>query len=189
MSLAFRPLATLPEVIVSSPVVRRDPRGSFAETYKASEFRAAGLPTNWVQQNHAHSVRRGTLRGLHFQNPPKAQHKLVQCIAGRIQDVVVDLRKGSPTYCRWEAVELDARKPEALLVPAGFGHGLCTLDDATTVQYWVSEEYDATLDRSIRFDDPDLAIRWPVSSPILSEKDVNAPLLRDADCAFVWSRR
>jgi len=160
-----------------------DERGFFSETYNASRFSEAGIDLVFVQDNHSLSTSKGVLRGLHYQLPPFAQDKLVRVVRGAILDVVVDIRKSSPTFSRWLAVEISADKWNQLLVPKGYAHGLITLTDDTEVLYKVSEFYSPAHDRSIRFDDPRLAIDWrlPASQITLSDKDRNAPNLADAE--------
>ncbi|MBP1884564.1 dTDP-4-dehydrorhamnose 3,5-epimerase [Sinorhizobium mexicanum] len=159
-----------------------DERGFFSETYNAQNLLAHGIRLAFVQDNHSYSAAAGTLRGLHYQLPPRAQAKLVRVVRGRAFDVVVDIRKGSPTFAQWIAVELSAERWNQVLVPAGFAHGFVTLEPETEVQYKVSEHYSAEHDRAIRFDDPQIDIRWPVAVDhlLLSAKDRDAPLLADA---------
>ena len=177
---------TLSEVIIVEPRVFRDYRGWFVEAYSKKEWKEAGIVAHFVQDNHSFSLQKGTLRGLHFQNDPHAQTKLVRCTRGAILDIVVDIRKGSPTYKQWIAVELSEANYRQLYVPKGFAHGFVALSDNVEVQYKVDDYYVPSLDRSIRFDDPDLAIDWGISAPILSEKDLNAPYLKDSDCNFIY---
>lgn len=132
------------------------------------------------------SAQKGTLRGLHFQSNPKAQAKLIGCTKGVILDVAVDIRKGSPIYKQWIAVELTAENHKQLLIPRGFAHGFVTLTDDVEVQYKVDEYYAPECDRSIRFDDPELGVDWGVAELILSEKDLKAPPLKDSDYNFVY---
>ncbi len=173
-------------VYILEPKVFGDNRGWFMESYSYKVFKEIGLGINFVQDNHSYSASKGTLRGLHFQNDPMAQTKLVRCTRGKILDVAVDLRKGSPTYKKWVAVELSDENKRQLLIPKGFGHGFITLTDNVEVQYKVDEYYSKEHDRSIRFDDPEIGIRWEIDNPILSEKDKKAPLLRDSDCNFIY---
>lgn len=163
-----------------------DPRGWFSETYNHRDFAELGITVDFVQDNHSLSRRVGTLRGLHFQIPPRAQAKLVRCVRGRIWDVVVDVRKGSPTYGRWTSAELDAEASEQLFIPVGFAHGFVTLEPDTEVIYKVSDYYDPQCDRGLRADDGDLAIKWPLppGGAIVSEKDANLPLIKDFDSPF-----
>jgi len=168
--------------------VRRfaDERGYFSETFNARAFEALGITANFVQDNVSRSVKTGTVRGLHYQAPPHAQAKLVRVIAGRIMDVAVDARKGSPTYGQHYAVELSAENDLQLFVPAGFLHGFMTLQDDCLVHYKVDDFYSKECDGAVRFDDPDLAIDWglPASRAVLSEKDKIAPLWADFQSPF-----
>lgn len=172
------------EVIILEPKIFGDHRGWFTETYSRKILETLGLKVDFVQDNHSFSASKGTLRGLHFQLDPKAQTKLVRCTSGRILDVAVDLRKGSPTYKEWVAVELSSDNKRQLLIPKGFAHGFLALTDNVEVQYKVDEYYAPELDRSVRFDDPEIGIHWGIENPILSDKDRNAPLLRDSDVNF-----
>jgi dTDP-4-dehydrorhamnose reductase/dTDP-4-dehydrorhamnose 3,5-epimerase len=155
------------------------------ETYKHSDFAAHGIDLSFVQDNHSMSSR-GVLRGLHFQNDPKAQTKLVRCTRGRILDVAVDIRKGSPTFRKWVAVELTAENFRQLYIPKGFAHAFVTLTDDVEVQYKVDEYYAPDCDRGIRFNDPDIGVDWGDIVPVLSGKDQNSPFLKDSDCNFVY---
>jgi dTDP-4-dehydrorhamnose 3,5-epimerase len=132
------------------------------------------------------SAKKGTLRGLHFQTNPKSQIKLVRCTKGKILDVAVDLREGSPTYKNWIAVELTEENKKQVFIPKGFAHGFLTLTDDAEVQYKVDEYYSPENDRSIRFDDPEIGVVWGIDDPILSEKDLNAPSLKDSDINFKY---
>lgn len=160
-----------------------DARGFFSETYNAARLAEAGVDLVFVQDNHSLSGRRGVLRGLHYQLPPRAQDKLVRVVRGAIFDVAVDIRRGSPTFSRWIGVELSAEKWNQLLVPKGFAHGFVTLTENTEVVYKVTDYYSPEHDRSIRYDDPDIAIDWPIASADLqlSEKDLAARYLAEAD--------
>lgn len=160
-----------------------DHRGFFSEVYNANTLREAGIDLVFVQDNHSLSVQRGVLRGLHYQLPPHAQEKLVRVARGVIFDVAVDIRRSSPTFGQWVAIELSAEKWNQLLVPKGFAHGFVTLTENVEVMYKVTDLYSAPHDRAIRFDDPRIAIRWPlgVEDLILSDKDRNAPLFDSAD--------
>jgi dTDP-4-dehydrorhamnose 3,5-epimerase len=173
-------------VYILEPKVFVDNRGWFMETFSYKIFKELGLEINFVQDNHSYTKLKGTLRGLHFQNNPMAQTKLVRCTRGKILDVVVDLRKGSPTYKRWISVELSEESKRLLLIPKGFAHGFLTLTDDVEVQYKVDQYYSKEHDRSIRFDDPEIGIKWGIENPILSDKDKNAPFLKDSDCNFVY---
>ena len=141
----------------------------------------------FVQDNESFTARKGTLRGIHFQNDPCAQAKLVRVTRGAVMDVAVDLRKGSPTYRLWVAVELSEQNKRMLFIPRGFGHGFRTLTDDVVFTYKVDNLYSRESDRGIRYDDPEIGVQWgPVNDELLSPKDVAAPLLRDSDCSFVY---
>ncbi|GAB1581341.1 dTDP-4-dehydrorhamnose 3,5-epimerase [Phyllobacterium phragmitis] len=160
-----------------------DHRGFFSETYNAKSLAEAGIDLQFVQDNHSYSAAKGVLRGLHYQLPPRAQDKLVRVIRGAILDVVVDIRKSSPTFGKWVSLEVSAEKWNQILVPKGFAHGFVTLVEDTEVVYKVTDYYSPEHDRSIRFDDPAIGVEWliPASGVQLSDKDRNAPLLADAD--------
>lgn len=172
------------DVLIIEPKVFGDHRGWFTETHSKAKFQELGIDIEFVQDNHSMSAQKGTLRGLHFQVNPKAQTKLVRCTKGRILDVAVDLRKGSSTYKQWVGVELSEENKKQLLIPKGFAHGFLTLTDDVEVQYKVDEYYDSECDRSIRFDDQEIGVEWGIEKPILSEKDLKAPLLNDSDVNF-----
>ena len=176
----------LPGVFIIEPQVFGDNRGWFMETWTRKKMQDLGFDIDFVQDNHSMSAKKGVLRGLHFQKNPDAQTKLVRCTRGAILDVAVDIRKGSPTYCKWVAVELSAENKRMLLLPRGFAHGFLTLSDDVEVQYKVDADYSPSCDRSIRFDDPAIGVEWGITEPILSEKDKNAPLLQDSDADFVY---
>ena len=165
------------------PRLFSDDRGSFMETYKESDFIEAGIPERFVQDNYSRSYK-GAMRGLHFQRPPHAQAKLVRCARGRLWDVVVDLRRDSPTYKRWHGVELSEENRVMFFIPAGFAHGFVALEDGTELQYKCSAEYDARSDGGVRWDDPDLAIDWPIKDVIVSPKDAALPYLKDIQNPF-----
>lgn len=176
----------IPDVKLVTPQRFGDHRGFFCETYNQQQFADAGITADFVQDNHSLSIPAGTVRGLHFQTPPFAQVKLVRVLRGRILDVVVDLRRSSPTYGQHVAVELSADDGRQLLVPMGFAHGFCTIEPNTEVAYKVSAYYSAAHDHGLRFDDPELAIAWPVraAEAILSDKDRGNPLLADLPTFF-----
>jgi dTDP-4-dehydrorhamnose 3,5-epimerase len=153
------------------PQIREDARGYFMRAYDREFFAARGLATEWVQENQSLSVQRGTIRGLHFQVPPCAETKLVRVVSGALLDVFVDLRKGSPTYGRHEAVELSAENRRMVYIPKGFAHGFCTLTDNVVVQYKVDHPYAPAHEGGLLWNDPTLAIPWPVREPILSARD------------------
>lgn len=186
MPFNFRRLE-IPDVVLVEPKVFGDERGFFMETYKRSEFKENGIAYDFVQDNHSKS-QKGVLRGLHYQLYPKAQGKLVRCVRGRIWDVAVDIRKGSPWYGKWVAVELSEDNKLMLWVPPGFAHGFVALEDDTEVIYKVTEEYDPKLDKGIVWNDPDLRIDWPIKDPILSEKDSKLPTLRESENNFSYNK-
>lgn len=174
-------------VRIITAVRHADARGWFAETYNRPAFAAAGIELDVVQDNHSLTVAAGTLRGLHFQSAPYAQAKLVRVLKGAIWDVAVDLRTGSPTFGRHVALELTAKSGRQLLVPKGFAHGFLSLQAGTEVLYKVDACYAPSHDHGIRWDDPDLAIPWPLgdSRPVLSPKDAALPWLRDLPRAIL----
>lgn len=176
----------LPDVKILEPDVFGDHRGWFMETWSQKKLAALGINLNFVQDNQSFTAKKGTLRGIHFQNGEWSQAKLVRVVAGAVIDVAVDLRKGSPTYLQWVGVELSAENKRQLLIPRGFGHGFVTLTDDVEFVYKVDNDYNKESDRSIRFDDPQIGVDWGVSDPVLSDKDKNAPLLKDSDCSFVY---
>jgi dTDP-4-dehydrorhamnose 3,5-epimerase len=161
---------SLSGVVIVVPKVFGDARGFLMETYKRSEFEAAGLPISLVQENHSRSSA-GTLRGLHYQREPKAQGKLVRVVQGEIFDVAVDIRKDSPTYGQWLGVTLSAENRKSLYIPPGFAHGFCVVSPDAEVIYKTTEEYAPDHECGIRWDDPALGIVWPVTAPTLSARD------------------
>lgn len=182
MTLEIRPLE-LDGVLEIRPRKFGDERGFFSETWNAQSFADAGIDLAFVQDNHSYSATKGVLRGLHYQLPPYAQDKLVRVVRGAIFDVAVDIRKGSPTFARWCALRLSAGDWNQLLVPKGFAHGFVTLEPDTEVVYKVTAPYAGAHDRSIRFDDPEIGIIWPLAASQfqLSDKDRNAPRLAQAE--------
>ena len=172
------------DLLIIEPRVFGDDRGWFSETYNINSFKANHLEIEFVQDNHSLSVQEGVLRGLHFQSNPFPQTKLVRCTRGKIWDVAVDLRKSSSTYLNWYGLELSAENHKMLLIPQGFAHGFLTLEDNAEVQYKVDNLYHKESDRSIKYDDPQINVDWPLKNVILSEKDKNAPLLKDSDVNF-----
>lgn len=176
----------LPGVCIVEPVVHGDHRGYFMETYSTAAFAAIGIDTVFVQDNQSFSAQKGVLRGIHFQNAPMAQAKLVRVTRGAVLDVAVDLRKGSPTYCQWVSVELSAENKRMFYIPRGFGHGFVTLTDGVEFCYKVDNLYSRECDRGIRFNDPDIGVAWGIEAPILSQKDTTSPLLSESDCNFVY---
>jgi dTDP-4-dehydrorhamnose 3,5-epimerase len=173
-----RVATTLEGPILIEPAVHGDSRGFFVETYRKNEYERLGIVEDFVQDNHSRSAR-GVVRGIHFQLPP-GQAKLVRCSRGTIMDVVVDLRRGSPTYGQWEAHELSDENQRQLYVPIGFGHGFCVLSEVADVIYKVSGYYDPSIERGIAYDDPDVGVEWPSDIELsVSERDATAPRLRD----------
>jgi len=165
--------------MIVKPRVFPDSRGFAMESFKKSDYVRAGLPGDFVQDNHSRSTK-GVLRGLHYQRGQAAQGKLVRCSAGAILDVGVDMRKGSPTFGQWIAVELSAANARQLYLPPGFAHGFLGLTDTVEVQYKCTAEYSPKDEAGVRWDDPQLAISWGIKDPILSDKDKVWPLFKDA---------
>ncbi len=180
----------IPGVLIIEPDVFGDHRGYFMETYSTKKYEEIGITTTFVQDNMSFSANKGTLRGLHFQNNPMAQAKLVSCTRGTVIDVAVDIRKGSPTYRQWVAVELSAENKKQFFIPRGFAHGFLTLTDDVEFRYKVDNLYSKEHDRGIRYDDPTINVDWGTLlngiDPILSQKDTTGPLLDDSDCNFVY---
>lgn len=174
----------LDDVVLIEPKVFEDHRGFFMESYNERLFAENGITVRFIQDNHSMSVEPGTLRGLHYQLNPMAQTKLVRVLQGAIYDVVLDLRKDSPTYGQWEGYTISAENKRQLLVPKGFAHGFCTLTPHTHVFYKVDEYYSPEHERGILWSDPELAIDWPCMEPILSAKDRKHPLFREAEFDF-----
>ncbi|HXZ90198.1 MAG TPA: dTDP-4-dehydrorhamnose 3,5-epimerase [Candidatus Dormibacteraeota bacterium] len=186
MPFTFKRFERIPEVVLIEPRVFLDDRGWFRETYKKSDFTGQGIAFDFSQDNHSRSTAKGILRGLHFQKEPAAQGKVVRCVAGEIFDVAVDIRKGSPTYAKWVSASLSADNHAMVWVPPGFAHGVLTMSQVTEISYKVTSEYSPSNDRSVRWNDPEIGVKWPVTNPILSKKDAEAPLLKDVDNNFVW---
>lgn len=178
----------LPGVLILTSARFGDTRGFFSESWSASRMENVGLHYDFVQDNHSMSAQAGTVRGLHFQAPPKAQAKLVRCGRGSLLDVAVDIRKGSPTYGQWVAEHLSFENAKQLLIPRGFLHGFVTLEADTEIIYKCDNGYSPECDGAVRFDDPDIGIDWSIDTnkAVLSEKDAAAPYLRDFDSPFVY---
>ena len=179
----------LPGVLILTPARFGDARGFFSESWNRKTLESHGITLDFVQDNHSLSAQVGTVRGLHFQSPPHAQAKLVRCGKGRLFDVAVDIRRGSPTYGRWIGQELSFENGRQLLVPAGFLHGFVTREPDTEIIYKCTDYYAPECDGAVRFDDPDIGIDWGIPAdvaPLLSDKDAKAPLLRDFDTPFVY---
>lgn len=174
--MRFHP-TTLPGVWRIELEPRTDDRGFFARTYCEREFGEHGLNTNWPQCNLTRTRLRGMIRGLHYQAEPHPEIKLVRCTAGRIWDIIVDVRRGSPTFGKWEGFELSGETQYQLYVPTGFAHGFQCLTDNCELFYQMSDFYVPELARGVRWNDPTLAIPWPITPPHLSERDHNLPLL------------
>jgi len=166
----------IPGLVVIEPRVFPDSRGFFMESFKESDFLKAGIDIRFVQDNHSVSSK-NVVRGLHFQKPPAAQAKLVRVVRGVVWDVAVDLRTGSPTFGRWFGIELSETNRRMFYIPAGFGHGFIALVDDTHLLYKCSAEYSPADDGGVRWDDPDIGIKWPVENPLVSEKDALLPRL------------
>lgn len=174
----------LTDAFVLEPVVHGDHRGFFMESYNEALFKQHGITYNFIQDNQSLSAEAGVLRGLHYQLNPNAQTKLIRVLTGAIYDVIVDIRKSSPTFGQWIGVILSEHNHRQLLVPKGFAHGFCTLVPNTQVLYKVDEYYSPENDRGILWNDPALGIDWPTSNPTLSDKDQRHPLLKDAEMNF-----
>lgn len=178
MPCAFTRLG-LEGLVLVEPRSFADGRGWFMETYKKSEFAANGISADFVQDNHSYSAK-GVVRGLHWQLSPHAQGKLVRAVGGTIWDVAVDLRPGSPSYGKWEGVELSGDNRRMLWIPPGFAHGFVCLSDSVHLLYKCTAEYCKAAEGGVRWDDPDLAIAWPIKDAEVSEKDASLPFLKDA---------
>jgi dTDP-4-dehydrorhamnose 3,5-epimerase len=179
--VSFRRLSTEIEgVVLIEPSVYGDERGFFVETFRESDLEELGIDVHFVQDNHSRSAAR-VLRGIHMQ---VGQAKLVRCPKGRIFDVAVDLRPDSPTYKRWEGYELDDVSHRQVFIPDGFGHGFCVLSDSADVLYRVSTYYDPELERGVAWDDPEIAVDWPIRDPVLSDRDRSAPRLDQVEAAL-----
>lgn len=179
-------LTNLQDVKIIKTKVFGDHRGFFSESYTKNKFYENGILNNFIQDNHSFSSEPGTLRGLHYQTKPKAQAKLVRCTKGVIYDVLVDLRKGSPSFKKWEAYILSEFNHHQLLVPKGFAHGFCTLTRDVNVEYKVDEVYSKIDDFGIAYDDPELDIFWPMDNLVLSYKDKSHPKLSEVKNNFIW---
>lgn len=184
MSFTFKKLQ-IPDVVIVTPNIFSDERGWFMEAYKRSDFEKNGISLKFVQDNHSKSAK-GVLRGLHYQLNPNAQGKLVKVLKGRIFDVAVDIRKGSPFYGKWIGLELSDKSNQMLWIPHGFAHGFIAMEDETEILYKVTNEYSPEKDRGIIWNDPDVGIKWPIKNPILSEKDSQLPLMKNAENNFEY---
>jgi dTDP-4-dehydrorhamnose 3,5-epimerase len=171
-------------LVLIEPEVHGDERGFLVETFRGEVWRDLGIDIRPVQENHSRSAR-NTLRGVHFQTDP-GQAKLVRCMRGRIWDVAVDLRRDSPTFGQWEGHELDDEMHRQFLVPIGFAHGFCVLSEVADVAYKLSSLYDPETEAGIAWDDPDVGVEWPISEPLLSERDKTAPRLSEIADRLPW---
>lgn len=182
----------IPEVKMITPKRFGDARGFFMETFSAPKLAECGIERDWVQDNHSLSAKPGVLRGLHFQAPPHAQAKLVRVVKGRVWDVAVDIRVGSPTYGKWVSAELSAENDQQMFIPEGFAHGFITLDPDTEFLYKVSSVYAPQADGGVIWNDPDLNLPWPLEGieggPQLSDKDAVLTAFADFDSPFVYSQ-
>ena len=176
-------------VMILTPRRFGDARGFFCESWNKARMAEAGMDYDFVQDNHSVSMAVGTLRGLHYQRPPHAQAKLVRCGRGRLWDVAVDIRAGSPTYGQWVGVELSFDNGKQLMIPAGFLHGFVTLEPETEIVYKCTDYYAPDCDGAVAWDDPSLGIDWPLTgAPVLSDKDAKAPRLAEIDNPFAWGQ-
>jgi dTDP-4-dehydrorhamnose 3,5-epimerase len=169
----------IPDLVLLEATAHGDERGFLLESFREGVWAEHGVTGPFVQENHSRSAK-GILRGLHFQTSP-GQAKLVRCVRGSIWDVAVDLRRDSPTYKRWEGVELSDENHRQLFVPVGFGHGFCVLSDIADVAYKLTSTYDPATEAGIRWDDPDVGVEWPMANPQLSERDKTAPTLAEIE--------
>ncbi len=187
MAFLFIPQAQIPGLIVIDPKVFADGRGWFMETYKQTDFETVGINAKFVQASHSQFAKAGALRGLHLQLAPFTQGKLVRCMRGKIYDVAVDIRKGSPAYGKHFAVELSEENKRLFWIPEGFAHGVCSLVDNSELEYLMTNEWSPQHERSLLWNDPALGISWPVRNPILSPKDALGVPLEKLDHNFTWS--
>ena len=178
----------LKDAYIIAPDVFGDSRGWFTETYTKNKLEGI-TDAIFVQDNQSYSSQKGIIRGLHCQINPHSQTKLIRCTKGEISDVIVDIRKGSPTYKKWIKVTLSAKNKKQLLIPKGFLHGFETLTDEVEVQYKVDDYYSKECDRSVKFDDPELGVEWITVNPLVSDKDKNAPLFSESDCIFNYEEK
>ena len=184
MQFTFKKL-DMPEVILVEAKSFPDERGFFLESFKESIFIENGINTKFVQDNFSRSIK-GVLRGLHFQKNPKAQAKLVTVLHGEVFDVAVDMRKDSPTYGKWVSEILSDQNHELLYIPEGFAHGYCVLSDEADIFYKVNQEYSPEHDSGFIWNDPEIAIKWPIDKPIISDKDLKLPSFKNADNNFKY---
>lgn len=175
----FTPSPTLPEIIIIEPELFQDDRGYFTEMYHRAKFENAGIKENFVQDNRSHS-RQGTIRGLHYQLG-RPQGKLIWTLSGKVFDVAVDIRRKSPTFGKWLGIMLSSENKKSVYIPPDFAHGFCVLSEEAEIFYKCTEFYSPENERTIRWDDPELAIEWPIENPILSDKDAKAPFFKDLE--------
>ncbi|HEC61999.1 MAG TPA: dTDP-4-dehydrorhamnose 3,5-epimerase [bacterium] len=178
----------IPEVVIVEPKVFEDERGFFMETYQLSEFRDAGIPDVFVQDNHSYS-HKGVLRGLHYQLFPYDQGKLVRVVEGSVWDVAVDVRSGSPTFARWVGIELSSKNRRMLFIPRGFAHGFVTLSEVAHLTYKCSADYNKESEAGVRWDDSTIDIDWPIRNVLLSPRDANLPVLGEARLFDGWDKQ
>ena len=171
-------------LIILEPILKEDERGVSFVTYSTHDFRSLGVNFNISQDIHYIYKKKNTLRGIHYQNEPMAQTKMIRCTKGRILDYIIDLRKGSPTYLKWVSIELNSINKYQLIVPVGFGHAFVTLEDDSEIVYKTDKNYEPLLEKAIFWKDKDINIDWICDKPILSERDANAPSLKESKCNF-----
>ena len=192
--MAYKKIETkLPGVVILEPQVFGDHRGWFMESWSEKNMQDIGLDVHFVQDNQSFTAKKGTIRGIHYQQNPMAQAKLVRVVRGAVVDIAVDIRKGSPTYGQWTSVELSAENKRQFYLPQGFGHAFLTLTDDVEFCYKCDNLYNKDCDRNICWSDPDINIDWKslgldLEEPMLSDKDAIAPYLKDSDCNFVYDK-
>ncbi len=174
----------IPGPLIVQPDLHRDDRGLFTQVYTANDYARHGITVGFVQDNYSISLKKGTIRGMHYQLAPCAQSKLIHVVAGAIWNVIVDLREGSQWFAKWWAIELSAENLTQLFLPEGFANGFCALSDDAAVCYKVDRYYSPEHERGFRWDDPSVGIDWPVKEPILSDRDRLAPLFEQAEYNF-----
>lgn len=185
MGFIFKRLA-IPDLVLIEPTVFSDERGFFMETYKYDDFATFGINVSFLQDSLSLSVKKGIIRGMHYQKVPMEQGKLIRVFSGEIFDVAVDIRKGSPYYGKWVSALLSAENKKVLYIPAGFAHGFCVLTDMSAVAYKYTKIYSVEDYRGIIWNDPAIGIDWPIKNPILSDKDSKLPSLEKADNNFIY---
>jgi dTDP-4-dehydrorhamnose 3,5-epimerase len=177
-----------PDVLIIEPEIHTDIRGYFMESYNKREFNSHGINIEFIQDNQSLSLKKNTIRGMHFQLHPKAQNKLIRVVSGEIMNVVVDIRQGSPTFKQHEIIYLSSEKKQHLLLRVGFANGFCTLTDNTEVAYKVDQYYSPEHDCAFAWDDPEIGIEWNTVKPILSERDKNAPKFSEIDNNIIYEK-